>query len=243
MTFCGSFRGTYSSGYCTGFAPVSLHHFAAAKIHFFCTFAAAIAKDNHHVRTNQLRRDIQHLPRDVRYHRHHWFHSHFCLHARQGDENQTLAAALILFVGFYFLGDALLKLFGIDMPSFAVAGSIVLFILAFEMILGRDIIKNEPTSSGASIVPIAFPLIAGPGAITAFISLHAEYATVNIMIGLAINIVIDYIVLRYLDKISRWLGADVIYVLRKFFGVILLAMAIKLFSNNILAIVHGAVIG
>lgn len=151
---------------------------------------------------------------------------------------EATGAALILFVGFYFLGDALLKLFGIDMPSFAVAGSIVLFILAFEMILGRDIIKNEPTSSGASIVPIAFPLIAGPGAITAFISLHAEYATVNIMIGLAINIIIDYIVLRYLDKISRWLGADVIYVLRKFFGVILLAMAIKLFSNNILAIVH-----
>ena len=151
---------------------------------------------------------------------------------------EATGAALILFVGFYFLGDALLKLFGIDMPSFAVAGSIVLFILSFEMILGRDIIKNEPTSSGASIVHIAFPLIAGPGAITAFISLHAEYATVNIMIGLAINIVIDYIVLRYLDKISHWLGPDIIYVLRKFFGVILLAMAIKLFSNNILAIIH-----
>ena len=151
---------------------------------------------------------------------------------------QATGVALLLFIGFYFLGDALLHLFGIDMPSFAVAGSVVLFILAFEMILGRDIIKNEPTSSGASIVPIAFPLIAGPGAITAFISLHAEYATVNIMIGLAINIVIDYIVLRYLDKISHWLGPDIIYVLRKFFGVILLAMAIKLFSNNILAIIH-----
>ncbi len=143
------------------------------------------------------------------------------------------AAALILFVGFYFLGDALLKLFGIDMPSFAVAGSVVLFILAFEMILGRDIIKNEPTSSGASIVPIAFPLIAGPGAITAFISLHAEYETINIMIGLALNIIIDYFVLRYLDKITHWLGGDIIYVLRKFFGVILLAMAVKLFAGNL----------
>ena len=143
------------------------------------------------------------------------------------------AAALILFVGFYLLGDALLKLFGIDMPSFAVAGSVVLFILAFEMILGRDIIKNEPTSSGASIVPIAFPLIAGPGAITAFISLHAEYETINIMIGLALNIIIDYFVLRYLDKITHWLGGDIIYVLRKFFGVILLAMAVKLFAGNL----------
>lgn len=149
---------------------------------------------------------------------------------------QATGVALLLFIGFYFLGDALLRLFGIDMPSFAVAGSVVLFILAFEMILGRDIIKNEPTSSGASIVPIAFPLIAGPGAITAFISLHAEYETINIMIGLAANIVIDFFVLRYLDKITHWLGADIIYVLRKFFGVILLAMAVKLFAGNIMAI-------
>ncbi len=152
---------------------------------------------------------------------------------------QATAAALVLFIGFYFLGDALLHLFGIDMPSFAVAGSVVLFILAFEMVLGRDIIKNEPTSSGASIVPIAFPLIAGPGAITAFISLHAEYATINIMIGLAANIILDFFVLRYLDKITHWLGADIIYVLRKFFGVILLAMAVKLFVGNIMAIFHG----
>ena len=152
---------------------------------------------------------------------------------------QATGVALLLFIGFYFLGDALLHLFGIDMPSFAVAGSVVLFILAFEMILGRDIIKNEPTSSGASIVPIAFPLIAGPGAITALISLHAEYQTVNIMIGLAANIVIDYFVLRHLDKITHWLGADIIYVLRKFFGVILLAMAVKLFVGNIMAVFQG----
>ena len=152
---------------------------------------------------------------------------------------QATGVAMLLFIGFYFLGDALLHLFGIDMPSFAVAGSVVLFILAFEMILGRDIIKNEPTSSGASIVPIAFPLIAGPGAITALISLHAEYQTVNIMIGLAANIVIDYFVLRHLDKITHWLGADIIYVLRKFFGVILLAMAVKLFVGNIMAVFQG----
>ena len=152
---------------------------------------------------------------------------------------QATGAALLLFVGFFIVGDQLLKLFGIDMPSFAVAGSVVLFILAFEMILGRDIIKNEPTSSGASIVPIAFPLIAGPGAITAFISLHAEYETVNIMLGLLLNIVIDYVVLVLLKRIQRWLGDEVVFVLRKFFGVILLAMAVKLFAGNIMAIFHG----
>ncbi|MCR5444174.1 MAG: MarC family protein [Bacteroidales bacterium] len=146
---------------------------------------------------------------------------------------QATSIALLLFIGFYFLGDALLRLFGIDMPSFAVAGSVVLFILALEMILGRDIIKNEPTSSGASIVPIAFPLIAGPGAITAFISLHAEYATLNIMLGLLLNIIIDYFVLHFLDKITHWLGSDIIYVLRKFFGVILLAMSVKLLAGNL----------
>lgn len=146
---------------------------------------------------------------------------------------QATSIALLLFIGFYFLGDALLRLFGIDMPSFAVAGSVVLFILALEMILGRDIIKNEPTSSGASIVPIAFPLIAGPGAITAFISLHAEYATLNIMLGLLLNIIIDYFVLHFLDKITHWLGSDIIHVLRKFFGVILLAMSVKLLAGNL----------
>lgn len=149
---------------------------------------------------------------------------------------QAAGVALLLFVAFYFAGDALLRLFSIDAPSFAVAGAVVLFILSLEMILGRDIIKNETSSSGASVVPIAFPLIAGPGAITALISLRAEYATVNIMIGLLLNIVLDYFVLRYLDKIAHWLGGDIIYVLRKFFGVILLAMAMKLFAGNITAI-------
>ena len=101
------------------------------------------------------------------------------------------------------------------------------------MVLGREIIKNEPTASGASVVPVAFPLIAGPGAITALISLRAEYASVNILIGLFLNIVLDYFVIRFLDKIANKLGTDVIYVLRKFFGVILLAMSVKLFAGGI----------
>lgn len=146
---------------------------------------------------------------------------------------QATLVALLLFVAFYFVGDALLHLFSIDSASFAVAGALVLFILALEMVLGREIIKNEPTTSGASVVPVAFPLIAGPGAITALISLRAEYASVNILIGLFLNIVLDYFVIRFLDKIANKLGTDVIYVLRKFFGVILLAMSVKLFAGGI----------
>lgn len=152
---------------------------------------------------------------------------------------QSTGVALLLFVAFFFVGDAVLRLFSIDTPSFAVAGAAVLFILSLEMITGREFIKNEATSSGASIVPVAFPLIAGPGAITALISLRAEYADVNILIGLLLNIVIDYLVIRYLDRLQRWLGADLIYVFRKFFGVVLLAMSVKLFIGNIMAVISS----
>ena len=106
------------------------------------------------------------------------------------------------------------------------------------MVLGRDIIKNEPASGGASIVPVAFPLIAGPGAITALLSLRADYAMINILLGLLGNIVIDYIVIHYLDKIQQWLGNNLIFIIRKFFGVILLAIAINMFVNNILVIIY-----
>ena len=146
---------------------------------------------------------------------------------------QATAVALGLFLVFYFVGDAVLRLFSIDAPSFAVAGAAVLFILSLEMITGREFIKNEASTSGASIVPVAFPLIAGPGAITALISLRAEYADINIIIGLLLNIIIDYFVIRYLDRLGRWLGADLIYVFRKFFGVVLLAIAVKLFASNL----------
>ena len=159
------------------------------------------------------------------------------------EQNKTIKAgqacltALGLFLAFFFAGDALLKLFGIDAASFAVAGSFVLFILAVEMILGREIIKNEGGKSGASIVPIAFPLIAGPGALTALLSLRAEYAIVNILIGLLLNILLDYIVISQLDRIRKLLGENLIFILRKFFGVILLAIAVNLFVNNISVII------
>ena len=159
------------------------------------------------------------------------------------EQNKTIKAgqacltALGLFLAFFFAGDALLKLFGIDAASFAVAGSFVLFILAVEMILGREIIKNDGGTSGASIVPIAFPLIAGPGALTALLSLRADYAVINIMIALLLNILLDYVVIRSLDKVQRLLGPNLIFILRKFFGVILLAIAVNMFVNNISVII------
>ncbi|MBQ9863898.1 MAG: MarC family protein [Bacteroidales bacterium] len=160
----------------------------------------------------------------------------------QGKTIRPLTAAVValaLFVGFFFAGDALLRLFSIDTASFAVAGSFVLFLLALEMIMGREFIRNDSSSSGATIVPIAFPLIAGPGAITALLSLRAEYAITNIMIGLLLNLIIDYIVLLLVDRIKNWLGNDLIFVIRKFFGVILLAIAVKLFVNNIAVVIQS----
>ena len=150
------------------------------------------------------------------------------------------SVALGLFLVFFFTGEALLNLFGIDIASFAVAGAFILFLLALEMVMGRELIKNESVGSGASIVPVASPLIAGPGAITALLSLRAEYATVNILIALFLNIIIDYIVIRLLKKLQRWLGDEVVFVLRKFFGVILIAISVKLFASNLAIVIHNA---
>lgn len=146
---------------------------------------------------------------------------------------QAALVSLVIFVLFFFLGDAALQLFGVDIQSFAVAGSIVLFIMAFEMILGVEIFKNEPGGGGSTVVPIAFPLIAGPGALTTIISLRAEYADVNILIALALNIVIDFLVLHYIDRLEHLLGGSLISILRKFFGVILLAIGVKLLTTNL----------
>lgn len=146
---------------------------------------------------------------------------------------QAATISLLLMVLFFYLGDALLKLFGVDIQSFAVAGSIVLFIMAFEMILGVEIFKTDSGAGGSTVVPIAFPLIAGPGALTTIISLRAEYADLNILIALLLNIVIDFLVLKYIDKLERILGKTLISILRKFFGVILLAIGVKLLTTNL----------
>jgi len=148
------------------------------------------------------------------------------------DAAKACLVSFLMFILFFFAGRSLLSLFNIDVASFALAGSFVIFVLALEMILGIDIIKNEGNNPTATIVPIAFPLIAGPGALTTFLSLRAEYHMVNNITGLLLNLIIVYFILRYVDKVERIMGGSVIFILRKFFGVMLLAIAVKMFATN-----------
>jgi multiple antibiotic resistance protein len=133
---------------------------------------------------------------------------------------------------FLILGEQLLNFFGVDISSFAIAGSFVLFFLAMEMVLGIQIFKGE-TAQSATIVPIAFPLVAGAGSITTLLSLRAEYSVLNITIALVLNIIVVYIVLKLTKRIEQLLGATGVMILRKTFGIILLAIAIKLFMSNL----------
>ncbi len=141
--------------------------------------------------------------------------------------------ATIILVGFFFVGDWILSLFNVDVTSFAVAGALVIFVIAIEMTFGVEIFKNDGPNGNATIVPIVFPLIAGPGAFTTLLSLKAEYHQINILLGLLVNMVLVYFVLRYVGFFEKILGKGGIFVLRKFFGIILLAISVKLFMNNI----------
>ncbi len=152
-------------------------------------------------------------------------------HGHIESEKASIVACLIMIV-FLFAGEGLLKLIGIDVNSFAVAGSFVLFFLALEMILGIRIYRDEEASS-ASIVPIAFPLIAGAGTMTTLLSLKAQYATENIVAAIILNIIVVYGVLKSSAKIERMLGKNGLGVIRKTFGVVLLAIAVKLFAGNV----------
>jgi multiple antibiotic resistance protein len=147
------------------------------------------------------------------------------------DVNKATIVAFSIMMAFLFLGEPLLGIFGVDIPSFAIAGSIILFVLAFEMISGIKIFKDEYDGS-ASVVPIAFPLIAGAGTITTILSIKAEFQTINIAIALLVNMIIVYFVLRSTRLFERILGPGGIRILKKVFGIILLAIAIKLFRTN-----------
>ena len=140
--------------------------------------------------------------------------------------------AMIIMIGFLFVGEEILNLIGIDVNSFAVAGSIVIFFLAIEMILGIQLYKEESPVT-TSIVPIAFPLIAGAGTLTSLLALRAEFAVANIIVAIIVNILVVYIVLKSSKRIERFLGNSGISVIRKVFGVILLAIAVKLFASNV----------
>jgi multiple antibiotic resistance protein len=138
-----------------------------------------------------------------------------------------------LMVAFYFAGDVILKLFSVDIESFAVAGSIVIFLMALEMILDIEIFKNMGPIKEATLIPVVFPLLAGPGSFTTLLSLRAEYATPNIMIGLMINMIFVFIVLKATERVQEIISKSTIYLMRKFFGIILLAIAVRLFTSNL----------
>ncbi len=147
------------------------------------------------------------------------------------SEKASIVAAIIM-IAFLFVGEEILKLIGIDVNSFAVAGAFVLLFLALEMILGIQLYKDDAPET-ASVVPLAFPLIAGAGTMTTILSLRAEYETINIIIAIVINTIFVYIVLKSSKKIEQVLGKGGINVIRKIFGIILMAIAVKLFAANI----------
>lgn len=147
------------------------------------------------------------------------------------SEKASIVAACIM-VAFLFVGESILNLIGIDVNSFAVAGAFVIFFLALEMVLGITLFKDDQPES-ASVVPIAFPLIAGAGTLTSILALRAEYHVENIIVAIIINIIFVYVVLKSSTKIERILGKNGLSVIRKVFGVILLAIAVKLFATNI----------
>jgi multiple antibiotic resistance protein len=147
------------------------------------------------------------------------------------SEKATLTV-LVLMIVFLFVGEELLKIIGLDISSFAIAGSLVIFIIAMEMILGIKFFKEDDIPATVSIVPLAFPLIAGAGTMTTLLSLKSQYATANIIVGIVLNTVIVYVVLKNVKLLEQLLGKTGLNVLRKAFGVILLAIAIKLFRSN-----------
>ena len=148
------------------------------------------------------------------------------------ESEKASFVSLIIMVVFLYVGEVLLNLLGVDINSFAVAGSIIILFLAAEMILGVKLYKDSNPKT-ASIVPIAFPLIAGPGTLTTLISIKSEYNDINIILAIVLNMILVYIVLKSSEKIQKILGSQGINILRKVFGIILLAIGIKLFTTNI----------
>ena len=149
----------------------------------------------------------------------------------------SLSGALLL--GFFFAGDAMLRLFSVDISSFAVAGALVIFLMALEMILDITIFKNQGPIKEATLVPVVFPLIAGAGSFTTLLSLKAEFHSVNIITALVLNMLCVYIVIRATDWVERKISASFIYLLRKFFGIILLAISVRLFTANFISLIHN----
>lgn len=152
---------------------------------------------------------------------------------------QASSYSFCILVGFLFVGNWILNLFNVDVSSFAVAGALVIFIISIEMIFGVEVFKNDAPEGSSTLVPIVFPLIAGPGTFTALLSMRAEYSTVNIIIAVLLNMIIVYLVLKNLNFVKRIVGVGGVYVMRKFFGIILMAISVKLFTSNITVLIES----
>lgn len=160
--------------------------------------------------------------------------THNCIHA-----GKAALYSLITFLLFLFMGNIILALFNVDISSFAVAGALVVFVVGVEMTFGVEIFKFDGPDGSATLVPLVFPLIAGAASFTTLLSLRAEYNLLNILIALFLNIVAIYLVIRYVDVIERIFGKVGIYILRKFSGIVLLAIAVKLFTSNLAVLLES----
>lgn len=151
---------------------------------------------------------------------------------------KVTVSTFLLMLAFLFAGEWILRLFHIDIESFAVAGAFIIFLMAIEMVCDMEIFKNNGPQGSSSIVPLAFPLFAGPGVMTALLSLRAEYESWVIVVALMINMIAVWLVCHSTQFIQRILGESGIYILRKFFGIIVMAIAVKLFTSNVMVAVH-----
>lgn len=166
----------------------------------------------------------------------------FLNYKKDGKDVNPLQASVysfVILVGFLFVGDWVLKLFNVDVSSFAVAGALVIFIISIEMIFGVEVFKNDAPKGASTLVPIVFPLIAGPGTFTALLSMRAEYSVIDIIVAVLLNMIVVFFVLKNLNLIQRIMGIGGVYVLRKFFGIILMAIAVKLFTSNVHTLINS----
>ena len=152
---------------------------------------------------------------------------------------QATVISLLLLLVFFFAGEMLLKLFHVDIESFAIAGGFIIFLMSLEMLLDVEIFKNMGPIKEATLVPLVFPLLAGPGAFTTLLSLRAEYASENILLALFLNMAWVYVVVSMTGRIQKFLGESGIYIIRKFFGIILLAISVRLMTANAVVIFKG----
>ncbi len=153
------------------------------------------------------------------------------------EAGKVVIISFIILMAFQFGGELTLRFLGVDIHSFAVAGAIILFLMALEMVCDVVIFKSNGPEGAASIVPLAFPLFAGPGAFTAIVALQVEYSPLEIIVSLALILLLLYVELKMTRQIHKWLGDSAIYIVRKFFGVVLLAIAVKLFAENLASLI------